>query len=110
MFHITFSEGMIVRMQLLKTRVQLRHSLLVLNRINVNDNDNSTCLHSVLRCEKTHGITPNIVMVTEREGNNSKTVSNKQEQLPFHQYPSTECDICFSFAVSRLEEKQDNWK
>lgn len=38
-----------------------------------------------LDVKKPNGIRPNIVMVTEREGNNSKTVSNKQDQLPFHQ-------------------------
>lgn len=63
-----------------------------------------------LDVKKPHGIRPNIVMVTEREGNYSKTVSNKQEQLPFHQQPSIERDICFSFVVSKLEEKQDKWK
>lgn len=63
-----------------------------------------------LDVKKPHGIRTNIVMVTEREGNNSKTVSNKQEQLPFHQQPSIEGDICFTFVVSRLEEKQDYWK
>jgi len=36
-----------------------------------------------LHVKKSHGIRPNIVMVTERKGNHSKRVSNKQEQLVF---------------------------
>lgn len=36
-----------------------------------------------LDAKKPHGISPNIVMVTERKGNHSKRVSNKQEQLAF---------------------------
>lgn len=63
-----------------------------------------------LDAKKPHGISPNIVMVTERKGNHSKRVSNKQEQLAFSRQPSTEVDICYSFVVSRFEEKQDNWK
>lgn len=33
--------------------------------------------------KKSHGIRPNIVMVTERKGSHSERVSNKQEQLAF---------------------------
>lgn len=60
--------------------------------------------------KKSHGIRPNIVMVTERKGNHSESVSNKQEQLAFSKQPSIEVDICYSFVVSRFEEQEDNWK